>query len=277
MNLEERLYAGFAGEHLIPLWTQVRNLMPVHPKSGARPHVWGWKTLHTPTERTGELIPVGRGGERRVIAPVDPRLDGLPYATPTLWAAIQYLGPREVAPEHRRAQHAFRFGEEGKGVWTVVDGDPGAMRRGDFLLTSGRHFHGRRSTTGIPMGWIDGRDIPFVRHIDTVLRVRSGAGGRRLDAGRVAVRAVVGAFRLRPVVALGARPSSPIADRRLPLGAYRPGPGRAARAGGRGPFGRGRVGARGHPVQRSDDRWGCHSDDQGRVLPAAGRGGDRCT
>ncbi|TCO54366.1 hypothetical protein EV192_109347 [Actinocrispum wychmicini] len=43
------------------------------------------------TERAGGLVPVGRGGERRAIALANPGLGGAPYATPTLWAAIQYL------------------------------------------------------------------------------------------------------------------------------------------------------------------------------------------
>ncbi|WP_431911931.1 cupin domain-containing protein [Nonomuraea jabiensis] len=162
MHPEERLYADFAAEDLIPLWTQVGDLMPEHPKPKARPHVWEWKTLYPLAERAGELVPVGRGGERRAIALANPGLGGMPYATPTLWAAIQYLGPREVAPEHRHTQNAFRFVVEGEGVWTVVNGDPVAMRRGDFLLTPGWHFHGHHNTTDAPMAWIDGLDIPLV-------------------------------------------------------------------------------------------------------------------
>jgi len=87
--------------------------------------------------RSAELVPVGRGGERRAISLGNPGLPGDPYTTPTLWAAIQYLAPREDAPEHRHSQSAFRFVLQGEGVWTVVDGDPVAMRRGDLLLTPG--------------------------------------------------------------------------------------------------------------------------------------------
>jgi gentisate 1,2-dioxygenase len=36
---------------------------------------------------------------------------------------------------------------EGEGVWTVVDGDPVAMRRGDLLLTPGWRFHGHQSVS----------------------------------------------------------------------------------------------------------------------------------
>jgi gentisate 1,2-dioxygenase len=163
----DQLYRGFEREMLVPLWTEIGDLMPPHPRSSARPHLWHWGNLLPLAERAGELVPVGRGGERRAIALANPGLDGAPYATPTLWAAIQYLGPREVAPEHRHTQNAFRFVVEGEGVWTVVNGDPVAMRRGDFLLTPGWHFHGHHNPTDGPMAWLDGLDIPFVHYTDS--------------------------------------------------------------------------------------------------------------
>lgn len=160
------LYRDFESEHLIPLWTQIDDLMPMHPKPKALPHVWRWSTLYPLAQRAGELVPVGRGGERRAIALANPGLPGLAYASPTLWAAIQYLGPKEVAPEHRHSQNAFRFVVEGEGVWTVVDGDPVRMSRGDFLLTPGWRFHGHHNETDQPMAWIDGLDIPFTHYAD---------------------------------------------------------------------------------------------------------------
>src|SRR2546429_3008782 len=156
------LYAAFGDEHLVPLWTEVADLMPREPTPSAVPHVWQWRTLYPLAQRSGDLVPVGRGGQRRAIALANPGLGGLPYATPTLWAAIQYLGPHEVAPEHRHTQNAFRFVVEGEGVWTVVDGDPVAMRRGDFLLTPGWHFHGHHNVTDHPMALIDGLDHPVL-------------------------------------------------------------------------------------------------------------------
>jgi gentisate 1,2-dioxygenase len=155
------LYAGFEREHLKPLWTQLGNLMPMHPKPKAVPHVWKWANIYPLARRSGDLVPVGRGGERRALGLANPGLDGSAYVSPTLWAAIQYLGPRETAPEHRHAQNAFRFVVEGEGVWTVVNGDPVRMSRGDFLLTPGWHFHGHHNDTDKPMAWIDGLDIPF--------------------------------------------------------------------------------------------------------------------
>jgi gentisate 1,2-dioxygenase len=161
------LYRGFEQELLVPLWTEIGDLMPFSPKPAATPHVWRWQHLLALAQRAGDLVPVGRGGERRAIALANPGLGGRPFATPTLWAAIQYLNPREDAPVHRHTQHAFRFVVEGDGVWTVVDGDPVGMRRGDFLLTPGWQFHGHYNQSDTPMAWLDGLDIPFVHTTDS--------------------------------------------------------------------------------------------------------------
>ncbi len=157
----EDLYRGFEQELLVPLWTEIGDLMPPHPRSKAVPHRWRWDSLRALAARAGELVPVGRGGERRAIALANPGLAGRPFATPTLWAAIQYLLPGENAPEHRHTQHAFRFVLEGEGVWTVVGGDPVAMRRGDFLPQAGWNWHAHHNASEAPMAWIDGLDIPL--------------------------------------------------------------------------------------------------------------------
>jgi gentisate 1,2-dioxygenase len=157
----EELYRGFERELLVPLWAEIADLMPLQPRSKAMPHVWRWRQLQTLAAAAGELVPVGRGGERRAIALANPGLGGRPFATPTLWAAIQYLMPGEDAPEHRHSQHAFRFVVEGEGVWTVVGRDPVAMRRGDFLPQAGWNWHAHHNATAKPMAWIDGLDIPL--------------------------------------------------------------------------------------------------------------------
>lgn len=155
------LYRGFEKELLVPLWTEIGDLMPPHPQSKASPYVWRWDALLPLAEEAGRLVPVGRGGERRAIALANPSLGGRPFVSPTLWAAIQYLMPGEDAPEHRHTQHAFRFVVEGEGVWTVVGRDPVAMGRGDFLPQAGWNWHAHHNATDKPMAWIDGLDIPF--------------------------------------------------------------------------------------------------------------------
>ena len=208
----DALYRDFERELLVPLWTEIGELMPTSPRPKAQPHVWRWSSILPLAQRAGDLVPVGRGGERRAIALANPGLGGAPFATPTLWAAVQYLGPREVAPEHRHTQNAFRFVVEGEGVWTVVNGDPVAMRRGDFLLTPGWHFHGHHNIAEAPMAWLDGLDVPFVHATDTAFfefgpdEVTSTETPERSRSERLWAHPGIA-----PVSVLGATPSSPIA------------------------------------------------------------------
>ena len=60
-----KLYADFEAEHLKPLWTQIDDLMPAVPTPKAIAHVWKWSRLFPLAQRSGDLVPVGRGGERR--------------------------------------------------------------------------------------------------------------------------------------------------------------------------------------------------------------------
>ncbi|MFI6906145.1 cupin domain-containing protein [Nonomuraea sp. NPDC050394] len=209
----DALYRGFEDELLVPLWTEIGDLMPAQPAPAARAHLWRWKNLLPLAGRAGELVPVGRGGERRAIALANPGLGGAPYATPTLWAAIQYLCPREDAPVHRHTQHAFRFVVEGEGVWTVVDGDPVAMRRGDFLLTPGWRFHGHHNVSDAPMAWIDGLDIPFVHHMGSAFfELGPDTVTERETPARSRAERLWAHPGLRPVSSAGERTdSSPIA------------------------------------------------------------------
>ncbi|MGW0484190.1 cupin domain-containing protein [Nonomuraea sp. NPDC003214] len=207
------LYRGFEKELLVPLWTEIGDLMPPHPRSKAVPHLWRWESLLALAERSGRLVPVGRGGERRAIALANPALGGRPFATPTLWAAIQYLMPGEDAPEHRHSQHAFRFVVEGEGVWTVVGGDPVPMRRGDFLPQAGWNWHAHHNAADRPMAWIDGLDIPFQYVTESQFfepgRDRIGAA-ERTTPRRSRSERLWGHPGLRPVAFPGSRPATPL-------------------------------------------------------------------
>jgi gentisate 1,2-dioxygenase len=209
----EQLYRGFERELLVPLWTEIGDLMPMHPNSNAAAHLWRWGPLKELAAQAGRIVPVGRGGERRAIALANPSLGGKPYATPTLWAAIQYLMPGEEAPEHRHSQHAFRFVVEGEGVWTVVNGDPVRMSRGDFLPQAGWNWHAHHNASTQPMAWIDGLDIPFSYYTESqffeVGRERIGAG-ERTTPERSRSERLWGHPGLRPVSQVEALPSTPL-------------------------------------------------------------------
>ena len=209
----EALYRGFERELLVPLWTEIGDLMPLHPKSKAAAHLWRWDRLKELAAQAGQIVPVGRGGERRAIALANPTLGGKPYATPTLWAAIQYLMPGENAPEHRHTQHAFRFVVEGEGVWTVVNGDAVRMSRGDFLPQAGWNWHAHHNAATEPMAWIDGLDIPFSYYTESQFFEvgRERISGREMTTpDRSRSERLWGHPGLRPVSETRALPATPL-------------------------------------------------------------------
>jgi gentisate 1,2-dioxygenase len=210
-SAEDRFYRELVDERLVPLWTEIGDLMPPVPSSRATAYRWQWANLLSLAEAAGELFPVGRGGERRALALANPGLGGRPFATPTLWAAIQYLRPGENAPVHRHSQNAFRFVVEGEGVWTVVNGDAVAMRRGDFLPQAGWNWHGHLNESAAPMAWLDGLDIPLQAILESTFfeigpkTATSDGLPRRSRSERL-----WGHPGLRPLTHLGPAPATPL-------------------------------------------------------------------
>jgi gentisate 1,2-dioxygenase len=161
-------YDAVRDYHLQPLWTQSAELMSETPRSEARPWLWRWSKLKALAERAGDLIPIEDGGDRRVLALTNPGLGGKPFATDTLWGAVQYLAAHERAPAHRHTPGAVRFVLEGSGVWTSVNGDPCAMGAGDLVLTPSWNWHEHHNPGDQPMVWFDGLDLPLVRMLGSV-------------------------------------------------------------------------------------------------------------
>ncbi|MFD2416459.1 cupin domain-containing protein [Amycolatopsis pigmentata] len=161
------LYEKLAETSLQPLW-ELSGLLTAQPVVRGVPYRWAGKELRELGARAGELVPVDRGGDRRVLACCNPGLDGAPYAVSTLWAAVQYLRGFEVAPAHRHTPAALRFIVEGEGVWTLVDSDPLHMSTGDLVLTPSWTFHEHHNPTAAPMIWMDVLDLPVVAALDAV-------------------------------------------------------------------------------------------------------------
>ncbi|MFC4562152.1 cupin domain-containing protein [Nocardiopsis mangrovi] len=164
----EALYAGLDAARLRPLWTITDQLLTPTPRPKAVPWLWRASEMRPLAERAIRLVPVERGGERRVLSLTNPGLGGRPYAAGTLWGALQCLGPRESAPAHRHTPGAIRFVLEGEGVWTTVDGDSCDMRPGDLVLTPGGAWHDHTNGGDGNMFWFDGLDLPMVEALDGV-------------------------------------------------------------------------------------------------------------
>ncbi|MDH4148428.1 MAG: cupin domain-containing protein, partial [Acidimicrobiia bacterium] len=163
----DAFYERLAGADLQPLWLQ-ENLMPLAPPRDAWLHRWPAAEYRELAARSGALVSVERGGDRRVLGLCNPGLGGLPYATPTLWAGVQFLNGGELAPAHRHSPNALRFVLEGRGTWTTVDADPVAMEPGDLVLTPSWAWHSHVNVADEPMLWFDGLDIPLALSLDAV-------------------------------------------------------------------------------------------------------------
>ena len=56
------MYGKMDDLHMKPLWNQIGGLMPNEPDPQAVAHRWDWSELIKLARRSGELVPVGRGG-----------------------------------------------------------------------------------------------------------------------------------------------------------------------------------------------------------------------
>ena len=152
----EHFYAELGRLNLEALWRINQVIMPFEPKPRARPWRWRFSDLARLADQAGKLVPIDRGGDRRVLACINPGLAGgyggaVYGATSTLWAAVQYLGPREFAPGHRHSPSALRFVVEGQGAWTTVDGVRLPMAPGDLVLTPAYAWHDHQNgRPGVP-------------------------------------------------------------------------------------------------------------------------------
>ena len=170
----EALYARMGPEHLTPLWEVLSALVTPEPVSAARPHLWRYASTRAHLMRAGDLISAEQA-ERRVVILENPGLAGLSAITPALYAGLQLILPGEVAPCHRHTQSALRFVMEGEGAYTSVDGEKAIMRPFDLVLTPGWQWHDHGNASGRPMIWLDGLDIPTVRHFEASFSDRHDA------------------------------------------------------------------------------------------------------
>ncbi|MGD0705574.1 MAG: cupin domain-containing protein [Trebonia sp.] len=163
----DAFYAQLGDADLQPLW-RLQGLLTPRPSVATRPFRWRAAVLRELAARSGELVGLDRGGDRRVLACANPGLGGAPFASSTMWAGVQFLGPGESAPAHRHSPAALRFVLDGEGVWTLVDSDPLHMARGDLVLTPSMTFHEHHNPGSQPMMWLDVLDLPVVAALDAV-------------------------------------------------------------------------------------------------------------
>jgi gentisate 1,2-dioxygenase len=74
--------------------------------------------------------------------------------------------PGEVAPSHRHSSHALRVIIDGKGSFSIVNGEKMPMETGDVVLTPGWCWHGHGHDGDKPAYWFDGLDVPLTHLLE---------------------------------------------------------------------------------------------------------------
>jgi len=170
VSIEREAYYRRIGEqHLAPLWTRLRSLVPKEPVQVGLPYRWSYDTLRPYVMQSGSLISAAEA-ERRVLILENPEFTGQSRITNSLYAGIQLLLPGEVAPAHRHTQSALRFVLEGGGAYTAVDGEKTIMHEGDFVITPSWTWHHHGNESDRPIVWLDGLDIPMMTYLNSTFR-----------------------------------------------------------------------------------------------------------
>lgn len=147
--------------HLTPTWAYYSELVAKEPPVAYRPYLWKsellWKVVH----KSGELVDLERGGERRSFEVVNPDLRHIHGTTHTIGAALQLVQPGELAPPHRHLANAIRFIVKGRGSYTAVQGERLYMEERDLILTPTWTWHEHGNETQEPIVWVDALDYPF--------------------------------------------------------------------------------------------------------------------
>ncbi|MCB1997890.1 MAG: cupin domain-containing protein, partial [Rhodoferax sp.] len=165
----EAFYARADTQHLAPLWTRLKALVPKLPVHQLVPHVWHYDDLRPHVMESARQISAAEA-ERRVMILENPSLRGTSQVTNTLYAGLQLIMPGEVAPAHRHTQSALRFIVEGSGAYTAVDGEKTIMQPGDFVITPSWTWHHHGHEGAGPMVWLDGLDIPLCTFFGSTFR-----------------------------------------------------------------------------------------------------------
>lgn len=166
-DLPEEYRAEMQAAGVAPLWPMMRNVLPHdRPQPQTRAGHWTYDKVRPLLLRAGELTPVEKA-ERRVLVLSDPgRGVGAMQATASIYLGLQLLLPGETAPAHVHTPSAVRIIVEGRGGYTVVDGERLPMEEGDLVLTPGGEWHDHGHDGTEPVVWLDALDLPLFVYLE---------------------------------------------------------------------------------------------------------------
>jgi gentisate 1,2-dioxygenase len=162
----EKYYRELEGEELGALWTVANEIEPWYPQPKSVPTLWKWSRIEPFVRRAPELVSAEKAA-RRVVMLVNPGRKEWSAAAGLLYTGVQIMNPGEFTSAHRHQASALRFVMEGRGAYTVVDGEKMVLGARDLVLTPNGTWHDH----GIEAGgtqciWQDGLDIPLMNSLD---------------------------------------------------------------------------------------------------------------
>ena len=104
------------------------------PSKTVVPHCWRWEDYYPMLLRSAEIVDPHQAFRRSFML-CNPGLYPKPFTTQTLDSACSLYNPGETAPVHRHTPSASRFGLEGTGGFSTVEGEKCSFGRGDLVLT----------------------------------------------------------------------------------------------------------------------------------------------
>jgi gentisate 1,2-dioxygenase len=162
----EAYYKELEAKELGALWNVANEIEPWYPKPKSVPILWKWRDIGPLVRKAPELVTAEKAA-RRVVMLVNPGRKEWSAAAGLLYTGVQIMNPGEFTSAHRHHASALRFVMEGKGAYTVVDGERLSLGARDFVLTPGLtwHDHGVEAD-GTQCIWQDGLDIPMMNALD---------------------------------------------------------------------------------------------------------------
>jgi gentisate 1,2-dioxygenase len=162
----EAYYHELEAKALGALWNVANDIEPWFPQPKSVPMLWKWRDIEPLVRKAPELVSAEKAA-RRVVMLVNPGRREWSAAAGLLYTGVQIMNPGEFTSAHRHQASALRFVMEGRGAYTVVDGERLALGARDFVLTPNGtwHDHGVEAG-GTQCVWQDGLDIPMMNALD---------------------------------------------------------------------------------------------------------------